>query len=288
MDSDPQRRRPPPEALDWAASVLGGRITRVRAFTGGRTSAVHQLSLRRPHGATRQAVLRRYVVAEVLDDVPDIVRRECRVLRILEPVPLRAPRLLGSDAEAEVPMLLMERLPGRVTWRPGDEDWLRGLAEVLTRLHAVRPGRGLADFRPYEPEAYEPPPWLNRPRLWERALEVFREPIDEPNVLIHRDYHPGNVLWRRGRVSGVVDWQAACLGPPSIDVGWCRLELLQRCGHVAATRFTALWRQLSGGEYHPTAEVALLVDKLGMTHAEPPPSPEIHEDLLAKALSALG
>lgn len=306
MDDDVQRRRPPREALAWAETVLGGTVTRVRAFTGGMTSAVHQLSLRAPDGSTRQAVLRRYVIPEVLGDVPDIVPREERVLRLLEPVSLPTPRFLAADPDAEVPALLMQRLPGRPTWRPGDEDWLRGLAEVLPVLHATpaeaaatRQGGSIDDaalstatgvtaFAPYEPEAYEPPPWLRRPALWTRALELFRRPIEEPVVLIHRDYHPGNVLWRRGRVSGVVDWQAACLGAPSVDVGWCRLELLQKCGYEVATRFTALWQEIAGETYHPAAELALLVDKLGMTHAEPPPLPEVHEDLLAKALAALG
>ncbi|WP_244409179.1 phosphotransferase family protein [Stackebrandtia nassauensis] len=331
-----QRERPPRAALAWAERVLGGEVTRVRAFTGGMTSAVHQLSLRLADGRTRQAVLRRYVLSEVLDDVPDIVEREDVVLRLLDDVELPTPRLLGSDGlkrraadgGPDVPALLMERLPGRPVWRPHEENWLRGLAEVLPVLHAVRAGGeagaagsspgvdgaragsaaagsalpspdgggspagawadGVAAFEAYEPERYEPPPWLRRPKLWERALELFQRPVGEPSVLIHRDYHPGNVLWRGGKVSGVVDWQSACAGPPSIDVGWCRLELLQECGFEPAMQFTALWEDLAGATYHPAAEVTLLVDKLGMTHDEPPPLPQVHEELLAKALAALG
>ena len=47
-----------------------------------------------------------------------------------------------------------------------------------------------------------------------------------PEVLVHRDYHPGNVLWRRSKISGVVDWQAACTGPAVADVAHCRVNLL--------------------------------------------------------------
>ena len=32
-------------------------------------------------------------------------------------------------------------------------------------------------------------------------------------MLLHRDFDPGNVLWRRGTVSGAVDWQDARTGP---------------------------------------------------------------------------
>jgi Ser/Thr protein kinase RdoA (MazF antagonist) len=59
-----------------------------------------------------------------------------------------------------------------------------------------------------------------------------------PEVLVHGDFHPGNVLWRRGVVSRVVDWQAACTGPAVIDVAQCRVNLLT-IGTDAAERFTA-------------------------------------------------
>jgi len=51
--------------------------------------------------------------------------------------------------------------------------------------------------------------------VWERAVEISRGPApDLPAVLLHRDFHPGNVLWRYGRVSGVVDWLGACCPDP--------------------------------------------------------------------------
>jgi Homing endonuclease associated repeat/Phosphotransferase enzyme family len=42
---------------------------------------------------------------------------------------------------------------------------------------------------------------------------------------LERDFHPGNVLWRRATVSGVVDWQAASICPASVDVANCRGNL---------------------------------------------------------------
>ena len=96
-------------------------------------------------------------------------------------------------------------------------------------------------FSPYGQSSYEPPPWARLPRIWERAFEIFHMPVPEgESVFIQRDFHPGNVLWRRGSVSGVVDWQAACVGPPAVDVGHCRTNLF-RFGLDVADRFTALW-----------------------------------------------
>ena len=71
--------------------------------------------------------------------------------------------------------------------------------------------------------------------MWERAVEISRGPApDLPAVLLHSDFHPGNVLWRYGRVSGVVDWPGACSGPAAADVGHCRINLLTMGAEVAS------------------------------------------------------
>lgn len=51
-------------------------------------------------------------------------------------------------------------------------------------------------------------------------------------------------------VSGVVDWQSASTGPPSVDIGHCRSNLL-RYGQPIADRFTRYWEQLTGDAYDP-------------------------------------
>jgi hypothetical protein len=76
----------------------------------------------------------------------------------------------------------------------------------------------------------------------ERAIEIFH---DGHAVFIHRDYNPGNVLWTRHAISGIVDWQTTSVGPPSVDVGHCRSNLL-RYGQPVVEWFTTLWEQASG------------------------------------------
>ncbi len=98
--------------------------------------------------------------------------------------------------------------------------------------------------------------------MWERAVEILQEPAPHlPPVFIQRDFHPGNVLWLRGRVSGVVDWPSASIGPAAIDVGHCRSNLL-RFSRQVAERFTRFWEQASGTTYHPWIDVVTVVDFL--------------------------
>jgi aminoglycoside phosphotransferase (APT) family kinase protein len=241
----------------------------VRALRGGSSSAVHALRVE-IGGRTGTVILRSYVLPDVVQEEPDIVEQEAAVLGLLDRTPLPTPQLLGAEptgSHASIPCLLMTRLPGRVIWSPTElEPWLRGLAEVLPAIHEMPLGEQdrVKEFRPYAPASWAPPPWMRRPALWDLAVEVFHGPrMDPDRVFVHRDYHPGNVLWCRQRVAGVVDWQAASRGPRSVDVFHCRGNIIDRFGLDVADRFIDIWQTISGSTYHPWAEVVMLVDALG-------------------------
>jgi hypothetical protein len=106
-------------------------------------------------------------------------------------------------------------------------------------------------------------------------------------VLVHRDFHPGNVLWQRGAVTGVVDWQAACTGPAVADVGHCRINLLT-AGTDAAVRFTAWWQHAAGTAYHPWADVVTIIGFLDDLRDGWGPERLLVEDMLARAVAELG
>jgi aminoglycoside phosphotransferase (APT) family kinase protein len=108
-------------------------------------------------------------------------------------------------------------------------------------------------------------------------------------VFLHRDYHAGNVLWRRGIVTGVVDWAGASTGPPSADVGHCRANLFPY-GLAAAGRFTRAWENLTGASYHPWADVVTIIGFLDGLREEPqePDERDVIETVLAQAITALG
>ncbi len=288
------RSRPPQQALAWAAARLGGPVVSARALRGGMSSAVHLLTVHDSGGQRRQAVLRRYVRPESNAEEPGIAGREARALRAAETVSVPTPQLLAVDpsgADAGVPAVLMSRLPGRVDWWPSDmERWLRRLAGLLPAIHAASlpPAGVLRPFAPDPQASYRPPGWARDPRVWERAAEISHEPPPElPAVLLHRDFHPGNVLWRRGTVSGVVDWQAACTGPAVADVGHCRVNLLT-FGTDTAQRFTALWQREAGATYHPWADVLTIIGFLDDLRDDSGSERNLVEDMLARAVAALG
>lgn len=276
----------PARALDWVRAATGGAIAGCAPLTGGTSSAVHAVEVT-ARGTVRRLVLRRYVRAGWLAEEPDAAHREAQVLQLLRPGRVPAPALVAADpdgAQAGAPAVLMTRLPGTVVWRPRErEPFLRGLAAVLPEIHAtpVAPG-ALPAYAPYALASRTPPSWARRPAVWERAFAIFDGPAPAgPGCLVHRDHHPGNMLWEDGEVSGVVDWASARIGPPAADVGHCRWNLARTLGHAAADRFLAL---CGHDAYDPYWDVVAALggsDAAGLEAKDP-----AEEEFLVRAVAA--
>ncbi|QGN32530.1 phosphotransferase family protein [Microlunatus sp. Gsoil 973] len=281
------RGDPPADALAWVCEQVGAsHVAGVRALPGGTSSAVHRVLLRSRDGSTQPVILRRYVMDWVADE-PWTPGNEAEVLRLLTGTPIAAPRLLAADPEGSAtgtPTIVMSELPGRVEWRPNDLDgWLRRLAEALPEVHAVPvAGAGLRRFAPYPPERPLPPGWSKYPAAWERAIELFEGVQPEvPQVFIHRDFHPGNVLWSQGRISGIVDWTSSCVGGAAADVAHCRANLVGHFGQQVADRFLTMWMTVSGtSEYHPYWDLS---DVLSWNGDDDRPDPTLDEFVAAAA-----
>lgn len=267
------RSRPPAAALDWAAAAFGphARVLHARSRQGGSSSAIHVVTVDDGRGARHQAVLRRYVRPDTEHEAMERVASEAVALRLLASSALPTPELIAVDdtgAAAGVPAVLMSLLPGRIEWAPPParlERFLARLAETLLAIGEVSLPAGVRvpPYSPYElGRALGPPAWSRLPgKVWEQAVALYEGPPPSPERrFIHRDYHPGNVLWRRGAVTGLVDWQHASLGAIEADVGHCRANLHWHFSAAVADRFLRHWLAISGRtEYHPYWDVAVVL-----------------------------
>jgi aminoglycoside phosphotransferase (APT) family kinase protein len=241
----------------------------------------------------RTLVLRCYVRPELNKEEPDLAQREAAALEVAAQTDVATLDLVAVDPAGDVagvPALLMTWLPGNVVWDPkAPMRWLARLSDVLPSIHqADASAPGLGRYFNYAQDDYTPPPWSSNPTLWERAVEIFHGPIlEDIRCFVHRDYHPGNVLWRRGQVTGVVDWQSACVGPPSIDIAHCRANLLGYAPELADA-YTDMTEESTGRPFHPWADIASLIGMLDGLRATPPrPSGrQAIEAAITKAVSA--
>lgn len=293
-------RPPPPQTLHWVTSVIGtgSRITRLRPIRHGGWHANHALVVVDQRGHRHRLVLRRWARPDWAVDDPDFtVQREATILTLLTDAPVPTPQVVAADpagAVCDAPSLLLTRLPGRPPAQPRDlRGFLTQLAEALPTIHAVN-GRArqlVPAYRTHQDLRGLPPPaWLGRSTVWAQAFTVATGPAPATRrCFIHRDYHPGNTLWWRGRLTGVVDWTQGSWGPPGIDVGWMRWNLACDHGLQAAEEFLAIWQAVDGtnDEHHPYWDVLTAVDLVTAMNPDPPTRDEGYHRLVQHVTAAL-
>lgn len=245
-------------------------MTAVERLRGGISSFVHRITLRSGHGSETRIVLRQFVDREWLAREPYLAERESRVLQLLERSAVPAPRLIAVDADGSRtghPSVLMSFLDGTPQLAVSDpERWLRGLVTTMLEIHDVTADSDLVSWRYFtynNVESLAVPQWTRRPEAWRVALDNLALPMPPAKeVLIHRDYHPANVLWSGGDVTGVVDWVNACVGPAGIDVGHCRRNLVELHGVEVAEQFRRVYEETSGQPQDPYFDLITAIETL--------------------------
>jgi aminoglycoside phosphotransferase (APT) family kinase protein len=232
----------------WIGEVLGTPVTRVRSLSFGISSQLDLIE-----GSGERFVVRRYAGSNVLWERPDIVSEEATVLEVARAILGDVvPKPVAADptgADAGRPTLVMTYLEGETQVYGIDPT---RLVEPLTTLHTAVVTTTLPTFHHwYEPARAHVPGWTTDTATWARvvALAAGPEPAS-PRSFIHRDFHPGNLLWREGVLTGIVDWAYGCVGPPAADVAHTRANLALVDGRAAADRFLAEYVGANPGYAH--------------------------------------
>lgn len=256
--------------IRWVIDAVHPEATviSVQQLHGGISSLVHGISLN-VNGEERSVVLRQFDNAEWVQDQPELAIQEAESLRrASRVVGVQTPTIVAYDetgSQCGAPAVLMTRLEGQVVLEPPDTAlWLNGMAQALVKIHAVEANDFPWSFAPYsEAGTLNTSAWSKVPDKWQAAADIVMGP--RPLFVkrfIHRDYHPANVLWSGGEVSGVVDWVNGCIGPAGIDVGHCRVNLALLHDVRTADEFLSSYRKHAGGSftYDPYWDLITLLD----------------------------
>jgi len=256
-----------PGTLAWLAATLepGHRVRTSTILRGGWTSRMRRLDIDGPDGSYA-LVLRSFHKPFYVKHARGLLTREADILRLLAETETGIPaaRLYAVDATAThcaYPSLLMSLLPGELRL---DDDQSRALARQLVDIHR------LAVPEQARPRTYQP--WTSPERvpaptaLWQRAVDVIRrEPPPYTGTFLHRDFHPGNVLFADQAITGVVDWVETSWGPADLDVAHCATATALLHGADAGLRFADHYREAGGllGEETEDRRYWRLLDALG-------------------------
>ena len=196
----------------------------------------------------------RNVIAKLYPD-DEVAQAEWDRLVFAQRVRAPVPAAIAADLESVWfgrPAVVMSRLPGRPDVTPMDTDtWVAGLAETLIQVHETPLDETVDDALPPEPPAdtWEPPEGELDPlsAAAARAVAALLPSLSPERVFTHGDFHPGNVLWHRGRVTGVVDWSAARLDARWSELAYCRTDVCLLLGPDVADRLADAYSALVGG-----------------------------------------
>ena len=226
------------------------KLIRAWALKGGISAQVTALEIERPDGETKKLVVRQHGTVDLKHN-PRIASDEFKLLRILRSAGLATPAPYYLDQCGEIlstPCVVIEYIEGETDLAPchvGDVSLQ--LATHLSRIHNVDCAALDLSFLSDQEAMYSR-------QLRERAentvdstdeggiravlQSVWPLPLRNRPVLLHGDFWPGNILWKDGRLVGVIDWEDAALGDPLADVANSRLEILWAFGLDAMDDFT--------------------------------------------------
>ncbi len=248
---DPSRAR-----LILDTAVPGHRLLSITAAAAAFTNAVDVLDTESPMGHRLRIVVKRMV------DDPDPQRATADYwgLHIARDHGIPAPEPILLDATGEV----LGTLGIVTTFAPGEQiaspedpvQWAKDLAGLLLKIHAASPDanerqhiyngndEGLFFLAGQWPEKKSGHPLSDT--IYGAIRELRPHIRKVPPVFLHMDYWPGNVLWLDGRVSAVLDWDAAAYGDPALDVGYFRMNMYLRGFKDAADPFLEHYEAASG------------------------------------------
>lgn len=238
---------PDPQALAWASAVLGRQTTVVRSLRLGGPPWLLRCG-------DDNAVLRVASAERAGEAQTEVAAMTCAA-RAADPG-LPVAEVLGYDLAEQTgyALVLTGYLPGSgIIPAEPDPRQLRALGAAAARISSIATSAAHAlpvRRRPIEGEDFA------RMRREQGASDLLRAAeagvaaarlADGRTGLVHGDLWHGNTLWDgAGRLTGVLDWDCAGIGPAGIDLGSLRCDAAWCHGLRAADDILRGWEAEAG------------------------------------------
>ena len=204
--------------------VPGSSLNVARIMKGSFSNFTHLVEATTASGQLVRMVVRRY--SDIYRDPSQKARVEYNALRLLNANGMPVPAPLYLDEEGTVmgaPGIVTSFLKGSHVVSPlSQKSWAAGLAKALASIHSIScEGPELAFLLDADSVAAYfldsegiPENLASHPdgtAVWDTIRSLRKSVGRVSHGLVHSDFWMGNVLWHRGEISGVIDWEAAAL-----------------------------------------------------------------------------
>jgi aminoglycoside phosphotransferase (APT) family kinase protein len=250
-------------------------------------------------------VYRRHLSPDFKAQERSVTAKEFGVLTELHRMGLAVPEpyLCADGGDGVGPFLLMEWVDGSTEVAATDlPTALDQMARFLAQLHALEVQSPLlSELEPVEDPRSAIVAHLPSTEAGARVSAALATgalaPEMNPNVVLHGDYWPGNVMWQQGRLAAVIDWEDTCLGDPLADLATARVELLCQYGVEAMERFTSGYLDRAGSlpldslalwELYVSAAALSSMGDWGLDPADEVHRRRLTEGFFERAASGLG
>ena len=130
------------------------------------------------------------------------------------------------------------------------------IAEIAALLHSLElPAK---TFRPWAdswiapPDRLQVPVGAQKPAVWKAAFGAMAAPPPKDTaVFLHGDFLPVNMMWSRGRITGLTDWNSIHRGSRAIDIGHCRRYLAALYSPEWSEQLRSLYESIAGATLDP-------------------------------------
>lgn len=236
------------------------RLLRFWQLEGGVSARITVLEIECADGQTQKLLMRQHGEIDLKRN-PNIAADEYKLLSMLHSAGLRVPEPFFVDPSGEIfptPYIVIEFIDGKTESNPSSNpsniSKFSQMASDLVAIHEIDSSKADLSFLPDKAQAITRKLSV-RPALLDESLQEGRvrdalekawpfPQLNEP-VLLHGDFHLGNILWKDNEITAIIDWEDAEIGDPFADVANCRLELLWTFGTDAMREFTNRYQSLT-------------------------------------------
>ena len=209
----------------YAKGAVPGFVERME---GGVSAEVYRLALSHPNGNKEHVVLRVHGATHYGHSA----ELEFHILEALFRAGISVPKPLSVDVSCSIlenPYLIIAFVEGTSDLAQSAlKASVETMVEAMIAVHEVA-----VKVMPTLPRRADPIPELLEFLPTGAEWNDFRGHLKRlknshysgPDVVLHGDFWPSNLIWSEGRIAAILDWEDAAVGDPLSDVACAALEL---------------------------------------------------------------